>query len=314
LSTARHNKQKERKVSQECKYIGSGLKEPIVAPSSVTILVFQSVRNQLSLLINIMALEHHQRLRMYKAAVALNGTAVSLLERHCYHGAMHTFKDALDLIRVAIDEELCPGEISVQSAEAQISECLRMASRRLMKSFEVKCISTAQDEKPPTVSVLSDNPNPTSNMARELFTSTNIFAFRIDDDNQFKEDSRSMDLEIAIILHNFATAYLWHVRTIPNGTIEMYQGPYNMFHRALVVLSRKPIVGDREVDDLEALRILAVSTLVVKGLVEISSRMSMTEEATNYYKTLCILQGAVHQLERFPRILMLLPERHAAVA
>jgi hypothetical protein len=37
---------------------------------------------------------------MYKAAVALNGTAVSLLERHCYHGAMHTFKDALDLLRV----------------------------------------------------------------------------------------------------------------------------------------------------------------------------------------------------------------------
>jgi hypothetical protein len=104
------------------------------------------------------------------------------------------------------------------------------------------------------------------------------------------------------------------VRTIPHGTVEMYQGPYNMFRRALAVLSRKPIVGDREVDDFDALRILAVSSLVVKGLIEISARLYMLKDTTNYFETLCFLQKALCQIEGFPRIMMLLPDRHTAVA
>lgn len=265
-----------------------------------------------------MTLDHLQRLRMYKTAVALNNVGVSLLERHRYSCAMQTFKDALDFIRATLDEEICSRYSSALDMETRISNCLRVASRRLTDSFQETQNITYYNIAP-TVTVLSGDQSFSSafDFAQNLFKSAtgdaNVFAIRIDD-SQSQDANDAIDLESASILHNFATACLCHVRSNPSCRDKSYQRPYKIFHRALIVLSRRPIVVDREVDDLDALRILTVSALVVKGLVDISVRLCVPNDANSYHKTLCFLQEAFFQLKRFPHLITLMTKSHAAVA
>jgi hypothetical protein len=248
---------------------------------------------------------------MYQASVALNGTGVSLLERHRYHDAMLVFKDALDLIRAAQEETLCCSKRSISQREAEISHYLRKASHRLEKST----FCTHEFSPITNIIVLSDNLSPklTLQIAKELFNSESAFALRIDDCRS-SDDTFSMELESATILYNFATAYLCYLRTVPSSEAKLFQGPYRFFHLALGVISRKSAFDVEEVDDMEAMRMLVVSILVVKSLMHLSSRLRMMNDAKGYHDKLCYLRAALLRLEQTPRLVTMSPDVHAAAA
>jgi hypothetical protein len=248
---------------------------------------------------------------MYQASVALNGTGVSLLERHRYHDALLVFKDALDLIRAAQEENLCCSKKSVLQREADISRHLRKASQRLEKSN----FQTHESFPITNIIVLSDNLSPklTLQIAKDLFNSVSAFALRIDDCKS-ADDVFSMELESATILYNFATAYLCYLKTVPRSEARLFQGPYRFFHLALGVISRKSTFVVEEVDDMEAMRMMVVSILVVKSLMHLSSRLRMMNDAEGYHDKLCYLRTALLRLEQTPCLVTMSPDVHAAAA
>jgi hypothetical protein len=249
--------------------------------------------------------------RIYRTALALNGTGVTLLERHRYRDAMLTFKDALDFIKVAHEDDIRYSERAKTASEFGIGQHLRAASNRLMRSSaeETPCAFQLH------VKTLSENQSPkqTLHIAHMLLDSDCAFAFHFDD-RKTMEYGLSHELDCAVILYNFATAYLCHLRTQHTTKIEQYEGPYKFFHLAFCILSRKPILAEPAVDDVDAVRILAVTSLVVKNLMEISIILESLNDAKSYFKKLCCLREAFCRLERFPCFTMLLMNSHAAVA
>lgn len=251
-------------------------------------------------------------LRMYRAALALNGTGVTLLERHQYRDSVLTFKDSLDFIKAAQEDDICYSDRTNRTREFGISQYLQAASNRLMHSNDKnpKTLASQLDVK-----ILSETQSPkqTLHITHLLLDRDCAFAFHFDDCKTM-EYGHSIELDCVVILHNFATAYLCHLRTLPTSKIKQYEGPYKFFHLALYILSRKPILVEPAVDDVVAVRILAVSALVVKNLMEISIILESLDDAKCYYKKLCYLREAFCRLERFPCFTMLWTNSHAAVA
>jgi hypothetical protein len=184
---------------------------------------------------------------LYKAAVALNGSGVSLLERNRYHDAMLVFKDdALDLIRAACNDNVVKTLFHMgnknawilNKPEEAINHCLSKASNFLILSSQnVWCGCGATTNK---LTVLTDDQSPALvvDLTQNLFDSMSIYAICIRE-NKLVDDVCSLEIEIAIILHNFfaTAAYLHHVKTMELGDAILFYGPLQYFYLSLEVLS-----------------------------------------------------------------------------
>lgn len=181
-----------------------------------------------------------RRVRLYKAAVSLNGTGVSLLERHQYRAAMLVFKDSLDLMRAACDdsgEDVSSSQIECKKSwlmkyEQAISHYLRKASNFLIQSSqngkEVANVDKLAINN--IVTVLTDDQSPASTFAltQTMFNSSNVHAIRINE-NKSMDEVYSLEIEVSLILYNFATAYLCHVETMGLGEPLCFMGLFVSF-------------------------------------------------------------------------------------
>jgi hypothetical protein len=229
---------------------------------------------------------------------------------------MLVFKDALDLIRAACgdNDDKCHMENKnswlLKNPEEAINHCLRKASNFLMHSTKNVVLDTGKK-----LTILTDDQSPASafDLTQNLFDNMNIYAVRINE-NKSADDVCSLEIEVAIILYNFATAYLHHVETLELGGTILFHGPLRFFYLSLEVLSRDPNFVLEKVGYLEAMRMLVISTLVVKSLMHLSWRLNLGSDAKGYYDKLRCLHAAFFQLQRVPCLSMLSAVSHSSAA
>jgi hypothetical protein len=149
----------------------------------------------------------------YRAAVALNNTGVSLLERGAPELALKTFKDSINTLR----QEFFPQPYSAESRQM-----MNLADRRLAA---MSIASSAPYSRAPGVCVQSIN------YERESFhdlifppdhgcSPKTYFPARIEcstSDLGLHEDNKAACFECALIVYNFALAHLYLAEDVLNG-------------------------------------------------------------------------------------------------
>lgn len=132
----------------------------------------------------------------HRSAVALNNMAISLQERGCDSQALSTFQDALGLLKVA-SRSNCGARGRHQ--------VIQLAAQRLMKPLPSK--------RPHSISFssISDDADFSTAMNAvdvECYSSSHCLLIRIEDYGSEPGLHRDLDLDCAIILHNYGLSYL----------------------------------------------------------------------------------------------------------
>jgi hypothetical protein len=264
MSSDRHNLQPtvRAKISQSCLLVA-----PHIAYS------FPSMTN----------------LHCYKAGIALNNMAVSMVKLDRYHEAADTLKEALDLIR--------PDEGHVITMNL-INEYIGTASKRLARphkkrarrqAYEIRVLEGDQCRDAVDVAI-SDLP---SSMRGNLL--------RIDDCASDEDDDEAIRDGFAsvIILHNFATMCLWACWT---GHNENDRAPslrlfgFQFFTMAYTLLCEQAATTT---DASDAARLTILTILVLQNMMHISFQLSEPMAGMKYYDKLCNQRSAYLELERY---------------
>ena len=223
---------------------------------------------------------HHPHTRFFKAAVALSNTGVTLLERHCYHDALVTIRDALFLVRAAF-----PGDEYKQAMwkEGAIHFALRRASHCLARSLPV-------DERKQAgcnLKVLSDNQSCPTEVVRAI-NEAEVFAVRIDDSRYDYDCVSPIQSEVSIILLNYATACRClqsSDRTTPNNPSSLLHEAFNILRMAHGILARQYCVLPLKhaPDEFEASRMIGITVIVLHNLIQLCVQLAMPVQQLDYF-------------------------------
>lgn len=208
------------------------------------------------------------RVRSYKAAISLSNTGVTLLKRQFFNEAVATMRDALRLVREALQDN-CPMSLG-SNTEAKIDQFLHEASKSLAESMEVIATSLNQSL---SVHVISDEFD--KDMAHRAVNAAHgeeIIAIRFENNREW--DMNTFHHDAAVILLNYGTACRCLARVSQSPSTPLLSA-YRFFQMAYRVLSRTPTGAEIQcVDDVEAIRLHLLSMLVVRNLMTLSMQLS----------------------------------------
>lgn len=169
----------------------------------------------------------------YKAAIALNNMAVTLLHRSCYNYALIAFQDAFTLMNVSLKNNvsklsaavLKSNEITISSTESSlvINQMVLDASTKLARSTTRKVSATNSNRRTYMLHPIILTSDRTSNSITDLLKlsllTNKCYALRIDDEDTYDDYNDHVNvndtlLEIAIILTNIGTVYRCYASTM----------------------------------------------------------------------------------------------------
>jgi hypothetical protein len=227
----------------------------------------------------------------YKAAIALNNMAVSMVDRRSYRDASDTFKDALALIRRINMHE----PITWSDSTTKINQCLHKASKRLAlpktpktntrnQEFEIRLLSHEQCVEAVDIAI------------SELPSNMTGVVLRIDDCDEY-DDEPDVGFATTIILHNLGTMCRWSCCTL-KGKSKKYKERIvcacNFLTTAHSLLSDR---SETTADVVETLRIAVLTILVLQNLMILSFQLEMRTVGQQCYDKLCCQRDIVLQLE-----------------
>jgi hypothetical protein len=182
----------------------------------------------------------------FKAAVHLNNTGVSLLQRRCYRQAMNTLSDALSIMK-AVSSRLEASSTEAPTLQGEefstdIQGKLRDATQRLASPRP----STVEMCKNISVQVLSDDSSPTavepSLLEEDCDTgspcSQVIYLIRMEPADFEVPSEKDMAFESSTILYNYGMAYrcLSSLSTFTPFAPKLDSRAFQMFHLAYSTL------------------------------------------------------------------------------
>lgn len=228
----------------------------------------------------------------YRAVVALNNTAVTLLERRCFRDSMASFKDALDLMG-----SLRPDSSNQRrpSADEQSVQFLQNASRRVARrSTRIVESSSATPSGFYLTAISHDNSAEAVTAAlHEIPSDCTGFVFVI----EFDESDVNLSIYSSIILHNFSVACRMQSREIKNTRKkrQLVERAFMFAQVANGILMQES--SDILEDDLQLKRTLVVSMLILQELIQLSSQRGDMDTSRKYYCELGHLRSFVTDAE-----------------
>ena len=240
-------------------------------------------------------------LRTYKAVLVLNNSGVTLLQRHRYHDALTTFKDASDLMSCIRDGD------RKQMSDEKATIFLEKASARMSKSTRIgvgdqkkiasNCIITViyQGECSYSDAIMTTFP--------ELFHG---FAYML----AYDEDCVDDTTDTAMLLHNFSVAIRLKVHHTglrhhnSSGNIKMMDFAYKVERAADKILNECIATSAHDCGFYSPLRnceeTIQLAIVVVKDLRLLSQEIQQKEDARNadpkYFEQLSQLQTLLFDL------------------
>jgi hypothetical protein len=225
----------------------------------------------------------------FRAVVALNNMAITLLERHYHSDAMVTLKDALKLMGSLVN---CHRSRPSFSA-VEKTQMLEKASQRVARSTRSGELSSS----PPDflLSVLSEDNSEALRGALHLIPSEYSGAVIL---ISFDEINMNLTIDASILLYNFSVASRINARvaTKANRRSQLINRAYEFAQVADSNLSQE----SHSLDDLLlSERALMVSVLVLQELVQLSSQRGDMSTSRKYYCELGQLRSFLTDSEDF---------------
>jgi hypothetical protein len=226
----------------------------------------------------------------YSVAVALNNTAISLLQRQHYRSALSALSSAFTLIRCASstsnDDRKILSFDDINSPLHTASLCLAKAS----SAFPSQCTDMTSGIE---LKVLDDDNNSFELLEKAVYmssTSSTVFVIRID---PVDEVDANIQLDFLTILYNFGVAHrcysLSKQRSTSSNQVKRYnKSSFQLLKGAYDVLSRGLSVIDEDIDedDITWSRTMLLSTLALQNLMYLSYQLGNAEDAREYYNKL----------------------------
>lgn len=226
-------------------------------------------------------------MRSYQAAIALSNCGVTLLERRCFNEAIVAFRDALDQLRYAF-----PGvDFAEDENEVKIATSFQKSTNSLIRIASSKDIMDELPSLPFDITILEDQccaVDP-KGIVESIGYNTNAFAIRIDD--SFDDGGTSIDLNSAIILLNYGTAYRCCITSKAS-----LQNSYKYSHLSYGVLCRRLSYYLDVIDDVEASKLLLTCILSVQNLIYLSQELLMPVKAQSLFTKLFQLKNALVEI------------------
>jgi hypothetical protein len=236
----------------------------------------------------------------YNAAVALNNTGVALLKRQCYGDAMVTFKDSFSFIRRAFPEPVCLADPSSEENTAFDAEAYNLlydASQRLAAPMPEECLD--QELK---LRFFSDNDMLPEQEFVEFAVHDNPctsspVAIRIDRQSNYFEDI-NLDVECAIILHNYALACRRHSRTdkAACNSEKLAEGAFKVSYMAWGILGHQRAILTPCQSEMR--RLMLLSLLVLQHMIQLCFALDMPHEGRKNAKKLGHIRAAFIKVQR----------------
>ena len=222
----------------------------------------------------------------YRVAIHLNNVGVSLLQRKAYRQALDTLKDAVSVIRSTFAGE-------DDEHEARRDLMLARAARRLASPKSLVCSSqlvTISDDG----GVTAINSFPSVNQRDRT-----VYAVAIE---HFCLDERDVDVDSAIILHNFALSHLLlsRVAKVERYAQQLRLGAQKVSALAYRTLSAMMVArNERELEDLVILNptLFLTAVSVLHSMVQILVESELPSRARQSSQRLSMLKAAIKDFE-----------------
>ena len=224
----------------------------------------------------------------YRAVVALNNMAVTLLERRCFRDALASFKNALDLmgsLRPESSNQRRP------SAEKQ-NVFLQKASKSVARSTRTVEASAARSGFSLTTISHDDSAEVVTVALHEIPSDFSGFVFMI----EFDESNVNLSIDSSIILHNFSVAcrmQSWEFKNTKKKR-QLVERAYMFAQVANSILMQESDILE---DELQMKRALVVSMLILQELIQLSSQQGDMDTSRKYYCELGHVRSFVSDTE-----------------
>jgi hypothetical protein len=225
--------------------------------------------------------------RTFTAAIALNNTGVSLLERGSYPEAKEAFKNAISVMqeisasREKQDEASRNRPFSSSALDAKLhkayynlANCAAVKDDSKMKF----CVFTEEESAAVIGAAVQDEDM--------FYDSSTTFLIRIEKSTLDCENA-GVDLESSIILHNYGKVYKCLATTATTSACarELCEGAFKLFQLSYALLAR---------DEQGS---LPISILILRSLTSFASTLGMEREAEAYCSHMLDLQDSFLEFE-----------------
>jgi hypothetical protein len=241
----------------------------------------------------------------FKAAVHLNNTGVSLLQRRCYRQAMKTLSDALSIMK-AVSSRLDASSTEAPTLQGKefstdIQGKLRDAAQRLASPRP----STAEMCKNISVQVLSDDSSPTAVEPSLLGEACDtgspcsqvIYLIQMEPADFEVPNEKDAAYESSTILYNYGMAYrcLSSLSTSIPFTPKLDNGAFQMFYLAYSTLLTHHGM-DQRLMSAQFSRIILTALLSLHHLVDLAHQFGRESDRHGYFIRLRDLQNSIRRL------------------
>jgi hypothetical protein len=268
----------------------------------------------------IMSMAHVSQSARYKAAIALNNSAVTLLEREFYRDSVDTFRLAISLIQSAIEDFKNPSGVE---RSCNFYESVNHQLQQTWKRCAIACVpNQSGHSNNGFVLIKFYSQQDPCGVEDAIFQASRggikkVFACVIlepnDDDENHCLDSIGLDSNS--ILYNFAVAHcllayqlgISASKSEPVLIDELRQGAFQLFCLIepffLGRLSNFPLL-------FQGREFLLVCALFAQTMSEVANQMQQTAVGENYKKTLHAIVNSMNAQEA----LIPVGSRHASAA
>jgi len=234
--------------------------------------------------------------RNFRAAVALNNIAVSLMSRRSYREARETIKDGISIINNVFENRKC----YATSQDNDAGFAAEFPSGQVDGKVDKACkyLAAGCCRPPPSTSAIS----PASYDGFTLHDAeTSSFATPIHLDPLVCDcrEERDLELVVGIMLHNFGVAYVCLLslvqQTRPNVATRLGNIAMRLFKDGFTTIHGSMSSGTGFPADNDVLRI---DRIVINHMVQTHSRLGNLSEANACYRYMVQIQELQTMLER----------------
>jgi hypothetical protein len=239
----------------------------------------------------------------HRAAISLNNTGVTLLQRRCYRQGIATLLDAVVAMSSASrrinQREDCPNDGPPSSRETPcIETMIHQAAKRLAKSepsvdrntvsqYDFQVLSDCGNpfilQEYPHHNLSTSTPNNPSPAAPTTgFNNNPAFLLRIEALNY--EASTEHNFQASIILQNFGVAnrVLAGLTDDLTSKHELHVGAMHVFISSYSILMNSSEIGDNMEETELPQRFVVMATSVLQNLVELSTLLGLHQYGQEY--------------------------------
>jgi hypothetical protein len=218
----------------------------------------------------------------YRAAIALNNMAISMLERSCYNQAFATLQDAVSAVKLAVKPHRDCNDQQRVTKILEDANC--RASRPDVSSRAIALTVVSHDA----------GPSSTDSPPQKLSTSATS-VIRIETDDVDLLESEDYELTTAILLYNLGCAYLCLAHISDNSSLARKQQGAGM---KLLKVSRSLLARQYNSceDPFLMCYVVCLNILLLQTLVQASQSSRQLKEVNAYASALACFQKAARYL------------------